>query len=105
MARWRQRPDSGLRIDYVGNGKAYGYVQWLCVEPKKLVEAHQISTDDREDYLSKGCALIRANFGVDPYGLDDERWSELFAEAAWLEDYRLKNQAKMLVALFGESKN
>jgi 2-hydroxychromene-2-carboxylate isomerase len=51
--------------------------------------------------LLKGDALIRANLGVDPAGLEDEKWAQLFAEALWVEQWRLKNQAELLAALFG----
>jgi hypothetical protein len=52
----------------------------------------------------KGDALIRANFGVEPGKMDDETWARLVAEAMWIEQWRLKNQAELLAALFG-SKN
>ena len=31
-----------------------------------------------------------------------EEWAELYAQALWLERWRLRNQAEMLAALFGE---
>jgi RES domain-containing protein len=52
----------------------------------------------------KGDALIRANFGVDPAELSDEKWARLFAEAVWIEQWRLKNQAEMLAIMFGGKK-
>jgi hypothetical protein len=57
-----------------------------------------------EDELLKGDALIRANFGVNPTELDDETWARLFAEAIWIEQFRLKNQAQLLSALWGGKK-
>jgi hypothetical protein len=55
--------------------------------------------------LLKGNALIRANFGTDPQELSGERWAQLFAEALWIEQWRLKNQAELLAAMFGKTKN
>jgi hypothetical protein len=52
----------------------------------------------------KGDALIRANFGVNPAELEYEQWAKLFAEAVWIEGWRLKNQAEMLSMLFGGRK-
>lgn len=50
--------------------------------------------------IAKGCALIRANFGIDPETLSDERWAMLFQQAVWLENFRLENTAKILAKLF-----
>lgn len=50
--------------------------------------------------IAKGCALIRANFGIDPEMLSDERWAMLFQQAVWLENFRLENTAKILAKLF-----
>jgi hypothetical protein len=54
--------------------------------------------------LLKGDALIRANFGVNPAELSQEKWAQLFGEAVWLERWRLKNQGDLLAALFGGKK-
>ena len=48
-----------------------------------------------------GNVLIRANFGLVPESLSLSKWSDLYAEAQWLEQWRLSNQAEMLVRLFG----
>lgn len=48
----------------------------------------------------KGSALIRAHLGVDPDRLTDEKYAELFAQALWIEQRGLKNQAELLAALF-----
>jgi 2-hydroxychromene-2-carboxylate isomerase len=48
----------------------------------------------------KGNALIRAYLGVDPDQLSDEKYAELFAQAIWIEQRQLKNQAELLTALF-----
>jgi len=51
--------------------------------------------------LAKGCALIRANFGIDAEHLSYEAWAKLFGQAVWLERERLTNMAKMLAKVFG----
>lgn len=48
-----------------------------------------------------GNVLIRANFGQVPEKLSLTAWSDLYAEAQWLEQWRLSNQAEMLARLFG----
>ena len=70
-------------------------------KPKKLVEAHQLSDSDNEDGFEKGCALIRANLGIDPMNGDYEGWAEHYAQALWLERWRLRNLSEMLVRVFG----
>jgi len=45
--------------------------------------------------------LIQANFGLDPKELQMQAWGELYAKAMWLEQWRLENQAKMMMNLFG----
>lgn len=50
--------------------------------------------------IAKGCALIRANFHINPEELDDEKWAMLFQQAVWIESYRLENMAKILAKLF-----
>jgi hypothetical protein len=69
--------------------------------PKKLVEAHQLSDSDNENGLEKGCALIRANLGIDPTAGDYEDWATNYAQALWLEKWRLRNQSEMLARVFG----
>ena len=69
--------------------------------PKKLVEAHQLSDSDNEDGFEKGCALIRANLGIDPTAGDYEDWATNYAQALWLEKWRLRNQSEMLARVFG----
>ena len=71
---------------------------------KKLVEAYQLSDSDEEGEIAKGCAMIRANFGVEPGELSDERWAQLFQQAVWLERTRLTNLAKILGRLFAPEK-
>ncbi|WP_281322156.1 hypothetical protein [Flavobacterium aestivum] len=49
----------------------------------------------------KGDALIRANFSVNPETLQLSEWSKLRAQAQWLEEWRLKNQAELFKVMFG----
>lgn len=56
-------------------------------------------TDDLGE-IAKGCALIRANFRIDPATLSDEEWAMLFQQAVWVESFRLGNIAKILSKLF-----
>lgn len=70
-------------------------------QPKKLVEAHQLSDDDDKDGFQKGCALIRANLGLDPTVGSYEEWAAHYAEALWLEKFRNRNLAEMLSGMFG----
>jgi hypothetical protein len=72
----------------------------VCAHLKKLVEAYQISDKDEEQYIAKGCALIRANFHIDPNNLTEEEWAMMFQQACWLERTRLVNLAKILGKLF-----
>lgn len=50
--------------------------------------------------IAKGCALIRANFHIDPASLTEEEWAMLFQQAVWLESFRLGNMARILVKMF-----
>ncbi|GIZ15304.1 hypothetical protein [Capnocytophaga catalasegens] len=45
-------------------------------------------------------ALIRANFHIDPEGLQLSQWTRLYCEALWIEKWRLQNQAELFKALF-----
>ena len=69
-------------------------------KPKKLVEAHQLSDSDDKHGFEKGCALIRANLGIDPTAGDYEDWAVNYAQALWLEKWRLKNLNEMLAKMF-----
>lgn len=51
--------------------------------------------------FEKGCALIRSNLGIDPTAGGYEDWAAHYAQALWLENWRLKKRAEMLTALFG----
>ncbi|WP_305154886.1 hypothetical protein [Alistipes dispar] len=64
-----------------------------------------MSDNDDEQYIAKGCALIRANFHIDPRELTEEEWAQLFSEAVWVEGTRLTNLAKILAKLFETSDN
>ena len=72
-------------------------VAHVVAYPKKVRNSKQITT--------KGCALIRANLHADALQADTYgEWAELYAQALWLERWRLRNQAEMIAALFGEKK-
>ena len=73
----------------------------MSFKPKKLVEAQLLSDDDNEDGFEKGCALIRSNLGIDPMNGGYEKWAEHYAQALWLERWRLKNTADMLAKMIG----
>lgn len=60
-----------------------------------------MNSDNPEDELLKGEALIRANFHIDPDTLSPSSWAKLYAEAIWLETWRLKNTAELLARMFG----
>lgn len=72
---------------------------------KKLIEAHLLSERDDENSLEKGCALIRANLNVDTDEIKDyDSWAELYAQAIWIENFRLKRIAELMANLFGKTK-
>lgn len=54
-----------------------------------------------EDNIRQGNVLIRANFNIEPTNLNLTKWGEMYAEAQWLEQWRLNNMAEMLHRLFG----
>jgi hypothetical protein len=39
------------------------------------------------DEIRKGASLIRQQFNIDPYTLEDEDFAELVCEALWLKEY------------------
>ena len=45
--------------------------------------------------------MIRANLGIDPVAGDYEDWAANYAQALWLEKWRLKNIVEMLMVIFG----
>ena len=49
-------------------------------------------------------ALIRANMGLNPAELNEMEFAEAYAQAVWLESFRLKNTAELLVAVLGGKK-
>lgn len=49
-------------------------------------------------------ALIRSNLGTDPSGMSEKEYAEAYSQAVWLEQFRLRNQAEMLAAMFGGKK-
>lgn len=60
--------------------------------------------DSAEDGYLKACALIRANLHVDPSAGSAEDFAANYAAAVWLENWRLKRQAEMIVSLFRDKK-
>ncbi|MEG1574390.1 MAG: hypothetical protein RRY55_01285 [Bacteroidales bacterium] len=48
--------------------------------------------------------MIRANLNLDPQRLNEMEYAEAYAEAIWLESFRLRNQAEMLATIFGGKK-
>ena len=69
---------------------------------KKLVGAHTLSDIEDEQTITKGCALIRANFHIDPGTLTYDEWAGLYEQAVWLERTRLLALGKLLEKLFAE---
>lgn len=65
--------------------------------------------EEDKDGFVKACALIRSNLHIDPTAGSDDDFTQWYAEALWLEEIRLKNQAEVLArvlsALFGERKS
>ena len=52
------------------------------------------------DELMQAEALIRANLHLDTALLNSDEWARAFAEALWLENYRLQNIARLLAAMW-----
>lgn len=78
---------------------------------KKLVASHLLGVSEEQDgveslndFMLKACALIRSNLHSDPLRCDDEDFAVSYAQALWLEQWRLHRQAEMIVSLFGENK-
>lgn len=42
---------------------------------------------------------------IDPCSGSEEDWTSWYAQALWLEQFRLKNQAEMIARLFGDKKS
>ena len=49
-----------------------------------------------KDGFVKACALIRSNLHIDPTAGTEDDFAQWYAEALWLEQMRLKNQAEVL---------
>jgi hypothetical protein len=54
---------------------------------------------NREEWKAE--ALIRTNFGVAPESLQASQWCKLYAQAMWLEHWRMQNQAELFKVLMG----
>lgn len=50
-------------------------------------------------------ALIRSNLGANPAELTTKEYAEAYSQAIWLEEFRLRNLAELLAAMFGGKKN
>lgn len=62
-----------------------------------------MADNDHEDTFAKGCALIQANLHVNADEIEtEEDWARLYGEALWLERWRNRNKAELIVGLFGE---
>jgi hypothetical protein len=66
-----------------------------------LLSTSADSTEPNEKEEWKVEALIRANFGIDPDTLQASQWCKLYAQAMWLEHWRMQNQAEMFKELLG----
>lgn len=65
-----------------------------------------MAESDDEDGFAKGCALIRANLHFDAEKIEtEEEWARLYCEALWLERWRNRNRAELIVSLFGDGKS
>jgi len=60
---------------------------------------------DDEGGFEKGCALIRSNLGTDPTEGSEEDFASAYAQAIWLENWRMKRKAEMIAAMFGKNQN
>lgn len=60
--------------------------------------------DDNESELMMISAFIRSNLGQDTEGMNEAQFEEASCKAVWLESFRLRNQAEMLVEVFGGKK-
>ena len=52
----------------------------------------------------KMSALIRSNLGLDPSGLATKEYAEAYCQAIWLEEFRMRNLAELIAAMFGGKK-
>ena len=74
---------------------------------KKLVGAYALEVGDTvspADELMQAEALIRANLNLNPASLTPDQWARAFAQALWLENYRLHNIARLLSAMWNSGK-
>lgn len=49
-------------------------------------------------------ALIRSNLGIEPGTLTTMEYADAYAQAIWIEEFRLQNTAELLAAMFGGKK-
>lgn len=46
-------------------------------------------------------ALIKSNLHENPDGMSMERFAEAYAQAIWIERFRMDNTAQMIASMFG----
>ncbi len=64
-----------------------------------LSDKDSVESNNREEWNAE--ALIRTNFGVAPESLQASQWCKLYAQAMWLEHWRMQNQAELFKVLMG----
>lgn len=52
----------------------------------------------------KMSALIRGNLHTEVEGMTPREFAEAYAQSVWLEQFRLRNMAELLSAMFGAKK-
>ncbi len=61
---------------------------------------------DNLDGFAKGCALIQSNLHVNADDIEtEEEWAVQYSRALWLECWRNRNPAEVIVHLFGGGKD
>lgn len=59
-------------------------------------------TEDTDLDITKGNALVRHCFGIDPAGMGDDEWSQYVAEAMWLMGFNAKLIAVEVSKIFSK---
>jgi hypothetical protein len=54
----------------------------------------------RDDAQAKANALIRSQFHIEPEKMQVSQWNEIYAQAYFIEQFRLESQTKLLLELF-----
>lgn len=71
-----------------------GYANYIVKADKEVEQRDMLKVKAVE-------ALIRSNFQITPEELQISEWTKMYAQAYWLEEWRLKNQAELFKAMFG----